>query len=683
MLTRFVVQRRETFARGYEFPVTGAYEKIVGKIYGEVDPKNPLNKVIVNLDRAPRNRRGNVEYWSDFCILKPVDMARGNGKIFYDAPNRGSKRIVSFLNDAPATNDPSTLEDAGNGFLMRQGYTIVWCGWQGDLLSEENWLVMGVPVATQDGKEIVRQVRTEIVVEKKRIKSRPLSGDERVKSYEAASRDKSEASLTVREKSYGTRIPVSISEWEFASCVKDSRTGKETIKPSTKNLYLRSGFKPGHIYEFIYLAKNPLVLGLGFAVVRDLVSFLRYEMKDARGKPNPLATANQAVSPPLYLPPSRGENKRGGNKITGIRYSYGWGRSQSGRFLRDFVYHGFNEDESGRKVFDAIAPHVAGGGRLFLNYEFARPVTSSQQHTNQLEPELFPHAYNILKDAQTGRRDGILKQPKTDPYVFHTQTSTEYWQKRGCLAHTDGKGRDVTPPDRVRIYVIASAQHNSPFGSEPVKDDTQQLVNPLPAGDALRALMIAMDLWVTQGVSPPPSQYPRVADGTLVRPDRKSTSFPKIPAVRYRGLHNRQLFLDYGPHIMRGRMDIHPPRQIGNGAYTILVPKVDRDGNDVAGIRLPVVQVPIGTYTGWNLQPRRLAEDELSGLLGSFIPFAKTKAERSKLGDPRLSVKERYKNHSNYVKKVSRAARILVDQRYLLPDDAERMINEANKRRVP
>jgi hypothetical protein len=662
MITRFVVQRTELFARGREFPITGAYEKLVGRIYGEVDPKNRLNKVIVNLDKAPRNRRGKVEYWSDFCILKPVDMARGNGKIFYDAPNRGSKRIVAFLNDAPATNDPSTMEDAGNGFLMRQGYTLVWCGWQGDLMPQKNWLVMGVPVATNNSEEIVSNVRTEIVVEEKGIKSQPLSGDERVKSYVAASRDKSQACLTVREKSYGTRIPVSISEWEFASRLKDLRTGKETIKPSSKELYVRSGFKPGHIYEFIYPAKNPLVLGLGFGVVRDWVSFLRYEMKDTAGRPNPLVSSN---------------------KTTGIRYAYGWGRSQSGRFLRDFIYHGFNEDESHRKVFDAIAPHVAGGGRLFLNYEFARPVTSSQQHTNQLEPELFPHAYNILKDTQTGRRDGILKRPKTDPYVFHTQTSTEYWQKRGCLAHTDGKGWDVTPPDRVRIYVIASAQHNSPFGSDPEKDDTQQFVNPLPAGDVLRALMVAMDLWVTQGVSPPPSQYPRVGNGTLVRPDRNSTSFPSIPGVRYQGLHNRQLFLDYGPHISRGRMDIHPPRQIGNGAYTILVPKVDRDGNDVAGIRLPVVQVPIGTYAGWNLQPRRLAEDELSGLLGSFIPFAKTKAERSKLRDPRSSLKERYQNRNDYVNKVSRAARMLVDQRYLLSDDAERMIHEAKKRRIP
>ena len=661
MITRIAVGRRELFAGGHEFPITGPYEKLVGKVYGEVDPKHRPNKNIVNLDKAPRNRGGRVEYWSDFSILKPLDMARGNGKMFFDAPNRGSKRIVAFLNDAPQNNDPTAIGDAGNGFLMRQGYTIVWCGWQGDLMPEKNWLVAGVPIATNNGREIVRKVRTEIVVDEKEIKSQPLSGDDRVKSYEAASRDKFQASLTVREKSYKRRILVPFSEWEFASSVKDSRTGNEIIKPSSKDLYLRSGFKPGHIYEFIYPAKNPLVLGLGFAVVRDFVSFLRYEMKDPTGRPNPLAT---------------------GKKTTGIRYAYGWGRSQSGRFLRDYVYHGFNEDEVHRKVFDAIAPHVAGGGRLFLNYEFARPVTSSQQHTNQLDPELFPFAYNVLKDPQTGRRDGILKRPKTDPYVFHTQTSTEYWQKRGCLAHTDGKGKDVSIPEKVRIYVIASAQHNSPFGSEPVKEDTQQLVNPSPAGEVLRALIVAMDQWVTQGIFPPPSQYPKVNDGTLVRPGRKSTGFPKIPGVGFAALHNRQLFLDYGPRIHRGRMDVHPPREIRNGGYKILVPKVDADGNDIAGIRLPAIRVPLGTYTGWNLQRRGLAEDELSGLLGSYIPFAKTKAERKKLGDPRLSLEERYKNKADYASQISRAVRILVEQRYLLREDAERIISEAKRKRV-
>jgi len=681
MITNLVIQKRQLFAGGHEFPITGAYEKLVGKIHGEVDPKNRLNKIIVNLDKAPRNNRGRVEYFSDVCILKPVDMARGNGKIFFDAPNRGGKRIVAFLNDAPQADDPRTLEDAGNGFLMRQGYTIVWCGWQGDLMPLKNWLVLNVPIATNKARPIVRKARSEIVVDERGVKSQPLSGDERVKSYEAASRDKLRASLTVREKSYGRRIPVPFSEWEYASCSKNPRTGKETIKPSTKDLYLRSGFNPGHIYEFIYPAKNPLVLGLGFAVVRDLVSFLRYEVKDRAGRPNPLATANQVVSPLLYLPPRRGENKRGGNKISVIRYVYAWGRSQSGRYLRDFVYHGFNEDESQRKVFDAVAPHVAGGGRLYLNYEFARPVTSSQQHTNQLDPELFPHAYGMIKDAQTGRRDGILKRPRTDPLVFHTQTCTEYWQKRGCLAHTDGKGNDIKIPDNVRIYVIASAQHNSPFGSEPAKDDTQFLVNPLPAGDVLRALMVALDLWVTQGIAPPPSQYPKVRERALVPPNQKATGFPKIPGLRYAGLHNRQLFLDYGPRLLRGRMDVHPPRQLNHGEYRIRVPKVDKDGNDVAGIRLPAVQVPLGTYTGWNLRPRGLAEDELSGLLGSFIPFAKTKLQRKKTGDSRLSLQERYKNREDYVHQVSRAARTLVEQRYLLSKDAERMIREAKKRR--
>ena len=660
MITRLVIERREIFAGGHEFPITGAYEKLVGKVYGEVDPKHRQNKIIVNVDRAPRNRRGKVEYSSDVCILKPGDMARGNGKIFFDAPNRGSKRILSFLNDAPASNDPSSIDHAGNSFLMRQGYTIVWCGWQGDLMPEKNWLVLNVPAATHRNKPIIGAVRTELVVDEKGVKSQPLSADERVKSYEAAARDKSQATLTVREKSYGKRIPVPSSEWEFALCEKDPRTGKETVKPSGTDLYVRAGFKPGHIYEFIYPAKNPLVLGLGFAVVRDLISFLRYESKDTVGKPNPLMA---------------------GKKSVGVTHAYAWGRSQSGRFLRDFVYHGFNEDESRRKVFDAIAPHAAGGGRLYLNYEFARPVTSSQQHTNQLDPELFPHAYNVIKDAQTGRRDGILKRPKSDPFVVHTQTSTEYWQKRGCLAHTDGKGNDLRLPDNVRIYVIASAQHNSPFGSEPVKDGTQQRINPLPAGDVLRALMVAMDLWVTKEIPPPPSRYPTVRYRTLVSP--RKIGFSKIAGVRFAALHNRQLFLDYGPKILRGKIDEHPSKAIGNGAYKILVPRVDKNGNDVAGIRLPQVEVAIGTYTGWNLRPRGLAEGELAGLLGSFIPFAKTKAARRKIGDPRLSLEERYKNRDDYVRQFSRAARLLVEQRYLLAEDAERMITEAKKRRIP
>jgi hypothetical protein len=688
MITRVVIRKRELFAGGHQFRITGAYEKLVGKVYGEVDPRNPLNRVIVNLAKAPRNRRGRVEYRSDLFILKPVDMARGNGKILFDAPNRGSKRILGFLNDAPAANDPTTLAHAGNGFLMRQGYTMAWCGWQGDLMPLKDWLVLNVPEATDNGKAIVGMVRTEFVVDEKGVTSQPLSADDRVKSYEAASREKSQATLTVREKSYGRSVVVPPSEWEFAACVKDPRSGEQVVQPSAKNLYLHRGFRPGHIYEFIYPAKNPLVLGLGFAAVRDLVSFLRYEPKDAAGNPNPLALASedlqftrtQVAGVPLSLSPRSGGRYRGGR--AGIIHAYAWGRSQSGRFLRDFIYHGFNEDEGHRKVFDAVAPHVAGGGRLYLNYEFARPVTSSQQHTNQLDPELFPHAYNVIPDAQSGRRDGILKRLRTDPLVFHTQTSTEYWQKRGCLAHTDGKGHDLRLPDNVRVYVIASAQHNSPFGSEPAKEGTQFLVNPLPAGDVLRALMVALDQWASQGIPPPLSCYPQVGSGTLVPPLPTRVRFPKVPGIHFTGLHNRQLFLDYGKGILCGKMTVHPPAPIGHGAYAIMVPKVDRDGNDIAGIRLPAVQVPVATYTGWNLRPRGLAEGELAGLLGSFIPFARTKAERRKTGDPRLSIEERHRDRNDYVGQTSRAARSLVERRYLLAEDAERIIAEARKIRV-
>ena len=286
MITRITIEKREIFAEGHEFPITGAYEKLVGKVYGEVDAKNPLNKVIVNLDKAPTNSRRRVEYCADLYILKPLDMERGNKKIFFDPPNRGGKHILALLNDAPQNNDPTTLKDAGNGFLMRQGYTVVWGGWHGGL-SGKNFVVMDVPVATNKGKEIVGVVRTEIVADEAGVFSMPLSADPRIASYETASTDKSAASLTVREKSYEARMPIPASDWEYAACEKDD-TGKDLIRPSTTDLYLRSGFKPNHVYEFIYPAKNPLVLGLGFAAVRDTVSFLRYERKDKARKPKPV-----------------------------------------------------------------------------------------------------------------------------------------------------------------------------------------------------------------------------------------------------------------------------------------------------------------------------------------------------------------------------------------------------------
>jgi hypothetical protein len=237
----------------------------------------------------------------------------------------------------------------------------------------------------------------------------------------------------------------------------------------------------------------------------------------------------------------------------------------------------------------------------------------------------------------------------------------------------------VAIPDKVRIYVISSAAHRFAPGFIPKRYNSKYLANPLPHGEVLRALMVAMDRWVCEGTPPPPSQIPRVKEGSLVASDQKSTGFPNIPGVRYTSLYNRQLFLDYGSKLGQGRITAHPPREIKGGEYKILVTKVDLDGNDLAGIRLPATQVPVATYTGWNLWREGLAEDELCGLFGSYLPFARTKEERTRSGDPRLSLEERYKDHDDYVRKISQAARALVEQRYLLPEDAVRIIEDANR----
>lgn len=652
MLTRFVVDRRRPFADGHEFGSAGAYEVVAGKVHGEVAPDEVRNDCIVNVNKAPRNERGAVEYSCDVHLLRPKDADRGNGRILYEAPNRGSKRALMFLNDAPECNDPVTLEHAGNGFLMRWGYIWVTSGWQGDLMPWENGMTLEVPVATEEDRCIRRLVRTEVCVTRPGLHSQPLSGDPRVRSYPAATLDTSEAELTVRMHSYGRRQVVPAGDWAFAV---EGGDGSREVVPSASHLHLPGGFVPGAIYELVYTARDPLVLGLGFAAVRDLVSFLRYEEADGAGNPNPLV---------------------GG---TGVEKAYAWGRSQSGRFLRDLVYQGFNEDEHGRQVFDAIAPHASGGGRMFLNYEFARPVTSCQQHTNQLEPELFPFAYNVMEDPHTGRRDGILKRPDTDPLVIHTQTSTEYWQKRGALAHTDGRGNDVPLPAGVRVYLISSTQHNAPYETRAERVKTRHLSNPLSIGPALRALIVAMDRWATDGIAPPRSNIPRAADDTHITPESLSKGFPAIPGVDCAGLHNRQLFLDYGGGVARGVIDARPKAPPDGMGYTILVPAVDADGNDVAGVRLPWITVPLATYTGWNLQSEELAEGELAGLLGSFIPLPRTRREREAGADPRLSLEERYRSGDDYLERVREEIASLVEARYMLAEDADALLADCRK----
>lgn len=658
MITRLTIHKAERFADGHTFGEGLMYETLEGRAYGEILPADPLNRCIVNLEHAPSNARGRIEYCCDVHILKPVDMKRGNRRMLYEAPNRGSKRALMFFNDAPSSNNPHRLEHAGNGFLMRRGFTWVTSGWQGDLLAGNHTMTMEVPVAAWPDRPIIERTRTEICVRDPGVFSQPLSGDARVRSYKTATQDPSHCSLTVRKRGYDRRTPVPAVDWGFARCEMEPGTGLPRAVSSDEDLFLTGGFVPGSIYELVYPAKDPLVLGLGFAAVRDLVSFLRYQEADPWGTRNPLASPHE----PLH-----------------VEKAYAWGRSQSGRFLRDFVYHGFNEDESHRRVFDAIFPHASGGGRIFLNYEFARPVTSSQQHNNQLDPELFPFAYNQMTDPQTGRRDGILKRPATDPLVLHTQTATEYWQKRGALVHTEGAGKDIDCPDTVRIYSIAGAQHNTPYGDKARKQKTLHLTNPMTIGPVLRALLVAMDRWATEGVPPPPSLVPRVSDGTLVAPDQKNTGFPSLPGTRYTGLHNRQLFLDYGPQLAQGRINLHPPEPLNQEAYCILVPRVDHDGNEIAGIRQPWIRVPLGTYTGWNFQSEALAEGDLASLLGSYIPFPTTTAERQKAQDPRPAIEERYGGLEDYLTKFRAAMETMAGEGFLLEEDRDTIISDARQ----
>jgi hypothetical protein len=644
---RIRLDTREPVADGQAFGNVGPYERLAGRILFAIDPADPANRPIVDLDQAPRNAAGLVEYATDVYILKPLDLERGNRRLLYDVNNRGNIRALQFFNDAHHNNTPSTREHAGNGFLMRRGYTIVASGWQGDILPGDGRLTIQVPVARENGSAITGVVRTEFITDESGVTCLPLSGNDYTSSYEAVALDPRAATFTYREHETDPRQPIAPDAWQFAQL--DSR-GQPV--PSPWHCYLPAGFRPGWLYELIYTAKNPLVLGLGFTGVRDLLAFLLHTDADAEGRPNPL--------------------KRGG---IGIDKAYGWGRSQSGRFLREFVHHGFNEDVQGRQVFAGIAPHVAGGGRVILNYRFAQPGRHPRQHEDHLyASDQFPFAYGMSTDPLTGKTDGLLKRPQSDPLVIHTQTASEYWQRRGSLAHTDALGHDLPDHERARVFFFASSQHHADPNSGPLSGPHRGLSNPLNTTPLLRALLDALDAWVTHGTPPPASRVPTRADGTLVTAAEVQARFPRIPGVTCPSQPDRLFVQEHGPDFARGIIAKEPPEEDKSKEYAVLVPQVDADGNDLAGIRTPHVEVPLATFTGWNFRLPGCAEQDLASLNGSYLPLAKTAAERQASGDARPSLQERYRSKAHYVRAIAIAAQRLVDQRLLLEEDADRYV---------
>lgn len=650
------ISEREPFADAHCFGDAGPYERLVGRAHFAVDPEAPAYAEIVDLDRAPRNAGGLVEYAADVCILKPV--GSGKRRLFFGYGNRGNKRELQFFNDAPASNAPRTLRDAGNGFLMRRGYTVVWAAWEGDLLPGDGRMLLDVPVARDDAAPLTGLVRTEFIADRSGISSFPLSGWASTRSYPTVSLDPSRAKLTRRRYPDDAREAIPSDAWAFARTERgvglDAQGAESALVESDTHIHVFDGFEPGWIYELVYTARDPRPYGVGHAVVRDLVSFLRYDDTDRRGAANPLADTTDKA--------------------------YAWGRSQTGRCIRDFVHRGYNADARGRRVFDGVMPHVSGGGLMWMDHRFARVVNPAGQQYEDHEncADRFPFAYGASTDHLTGRRDAILKRPETDPLVLHTQSATEYWQRRGSLVHTDTEGRDLEPPDKVRIYLWASSQHFAdPNAVRPARGNCRHYGNVVQTSMLLRAMLDALDAWATHGTEPPASRIPRRADGTLVEFEAWRAQFPRIPGVMVPSGANSLPLYDFGPAFERGLLTREPPEVAHAGGYAVLVPAADADGNDVAGVRAPMVAAPLGTCTGWNLRARGFGHGAMHEFTGSYIPFPDTDSEAAMTGDPRASVLARYRDAGGYGAAIEAAARRLVDERLMLEEDVDRVVTRA------
>ncbi|HVN63787.1 MAG TPA: alpha/beta hydrolase domain-containing protein, partial [Candidatus Binataceae bacterium] len=530
--------------------------------------------------------------------------------------------LLTNFDRAAASLNPHKLEEFGDGFLLNEGYTLLWVGWQFDVSSTPE-LVRLYPPMTQGVKGIVR---AEVLVEKKETSS-PLA------PYRVINAEDPELKLTVRDGVEGHRETIPRGEWHI---------------DSANNLVLNSGFEPGRIYELVYSGENPPVAGTGFAAIRDMISWLKYGGNVA-GAPADAARLQRA---------------------------YSYGASQSGRFLRSFLYFGFNRDEKNRKVFEGVFAERAGAGVGSFNQRFAQPNRATAGIASSLYPaDIFPFTDYAETDPETGMKDGLLAHMLPQqfwPRVFYTNSSTEYYDRAASLVHTslDGKS-DVSIPPTTRIYFYSGAQHG-PGAFPPVRRGTQNLANPNPYTWSHRALLIAMDNWVKNGKEPPASQYARIKDHQLVPPSE--LNFPKIPGIAFPMYLHRAYPSNYGPEFRSKGIATQEPPELGK-PYPTLLPQVDADGNDIAGIRMPEIQAPLATYTGWNLRAKEIgAPDQLYALVGSYIPFARTKADRMKSSDPRLSIEERYSSKEEYLAKFEQAAKSLASQGYLLTSDVPALV---------
>lgn len=621
-VVRFDILQTSPAFGGRSFGVVGPYVKITARATIAVDPADPRNAVIADIDRAPRNAAGRVEAVADVILLRPANLASGNATLLVEAPNRGRKLGPQLFDDSPqpGANNAENAADAGIGFLYRQGFSVAWIGWQADIPSAAGQLALTVPLL----KGIKGSARDEFVFDHTRSPA--------TSTLSSAVADPADLVVTVRAK------------WDDARQTPPGLTVRATGPQTVEITRPASGFDAGALYEVTYTAHDPAILGLGFAAVRDVTAFLRRDSSAT----NPMVVNDQSV----------------------LQRTIGFGVSQSGRFLRDFLWLGFNEDLSGKVVFDGLMPHVAGARRMATNFRFGQPGRNPRHPQDPAwQADLFPFTYAVLDDPLSGRRDGLMLRCRltaTCPRVIQTDSEHEWWASRASLLVTDLAGNHLDLPADVRAFMITGTPHFANPGETMRREPTMALpVNPMHAGPPMRALLSAMQSWIADGVTPPASRVPMRAHGTLV--DAAQAVPANIPGLPYAAIYTSARFSD---------QTVLPPREIGR--YPVFVPRAGVDGMSLAGVRMLPLAVPLASYTGWNPRAAGFGTSSLFPLQGAVLPFATTRAERTAAQDPRLSLEERYPDPASYVAAVRAAAAQMVSERMLLPEDAQRAIEQAS-----
>ena len=649
-VTRIDISNRSDFADGASFDGVGPYEFLEGTAQFAVDPLNQRNQAITDLELAPPDTNGQVKFSAHFAMLQPVDPRQSNGRLLFDVVNRGRKTALS-LNDVPATTDLLAPLQPGNGFLMRHGYTVVWCGWQADVPPTPGLIGLRAPEAIGPDGPLTGRILCQFQTNE--LTQHFLLADRDHLPHPPTDPDDPSAMLTVQDHPNGTAQPISRGDWSFVR-VEDADANTEP-----NHIYLPSGFQPGRIYQLVFRTKGSTIVGLGFAAVRDTVSFLKHSTTS------------------------------GGNPCNGpIEYAYAFGRSQSGRFLRQLIHLGLHEDEEERVALDGIIAHVAGGMRGEFNLRFGQP----SKDVCYIVPELFPFTDTEQVDPVTGERGSLLarmeKRGKV-PKLMFTNTSAEYWRGDAALIHTDLETMCDAPESRsVRRYHFAGSQHGAgEFPPVEVRTNDgirgQLPFNSVDYTPLLRATLQNLDRWVSTGEPPPASRHPRLSDGTAVESASLMDRFAKLPGVRVPPQTTRAVRLDYGPEAHLSRTT-KLPADVGD-EYPALVSDIDESYNEHSGIRLPDLTVPVATYTGWNLRDSSIGNTDLfigitGGLAGWTLGLPATAADRTSSGDPRLSIAERYSSKEEFLRQVEEAARALIDERYMLEDDLERVVERAGSK---